>query len=222
MAISKIFLRFNAELADVFTYAKAHQKSLQISDSTIKALTNDLTIWSSSFDLYQNDSTRTIAITRQVRTNYEDISSYLHRFQRNLKESPRVHLTDADYIGLHIHKNKPRRGHIPKPAIAPQIGLLATSHLHNEFEITDPNRPDQNHHAFPDDIAGAGRKLAIVAADATPTKADYSTLSNTGRTMFTINFTPHQEGKRGYLVAWYVNSRGEMGPESKSLSFLIV
>ena len=220
--ISKIFLRFDTELKGIISYAKANQKRLQISDTTIAHLTNDLAIWASQFALYSDDTKRTSAVTHQVRTNYEDIGSYLHRFQQSLKNDPDVDLTEDDYTGLYIHKDKKRRGHIPKPTIAPQIDLLATSHLRNEFEITDPNRPDQNHRAFPDDITGAGRKLAVVATDVTPAETDYITLGNTGRTMFTINFATNQEGKRGYLVAWYVNSRGEMGPESKPLSFLIV
>lgn len=220
--ISKIFLRFDAELKGVVSYAKAHHARLKISAEMLAHLEADLKLWATEFALYQDAATRTSGVTYQVRLNYEAIESYLRRFQGTLKRNPDVTLSGEDYKGLHIHVNLPHRQHVPRPTIAPQIDLLGTSHLRNEFEITDPNRPEQNHRAFPPDIAAAGRKLAVVPAGTTPTAADYVSLSNTGRTLFSLNFEPSQVGQQASLICWYMNSRGETGPPSKPLSFLIV
>lgn len=218
--LSKKFLLFDTELHDVATYVGEHRVALQLSEAVLKHLESDVATWDATFVLYKDDSKRTLAVIHQVHDNYDTISAYVHNLQQSIKRNPDLDLTDEDYTGLHIHRDKPRRGHIPKPEAAPQLQLVLTSHLRNGFEINDADYRD--HRGFPPDVAGAGRKLAVVSAGVSPTAGDYVVLGNTGRTTFRINFEPSQVGKEGHLIVWYLNERGEKGPESAPLKFIII
>ena len=220
--ISERYLLFDEELHEIVEYSKANQERLAISPKILNRLEIDWQTWTKTFKLYIDNSRRTTDITHQVGTNYAAITKYLRRFKNMIKNNLDIELSEADYTGLHIHKRKPRRSQIPKPTFAPQIMLLKTSHLRNKFVVREPRVSNQKRARFPTDVSGAGRKLAVMPTDKSPTAGDYKGLSTTTRTTFTLNFEPSQAGKKGYLIAWYVNRRGEMGPESEPLEFMII
>ena len=222
MKHSKIYDRFNGELQVITTYAKANQKRLDLTAATITALEQDWALWTASYQKYLDPNEQTTPLILRVNKLYHDINSYLRVFKQSVKHNADVDLTEADYKNLFIHQDKRRQGHVHVPNVAPHVELLETHHLTNRFEVVNPNPPEQTHRALPLGAEHIGRKLAVVPTGRpAPQPADYHNLTQIGRTIFELNFEPTQKGQLGYLIAWYVNRRGEVGPESEPTSFVI-
>ena len=220
MKHSKTYASFNDELQNIVQYLASEQKRLEVPAAVVQNLQKDYDLWRANYEAYTDPNRQTTPVVLQTGTLYHDINDYLKQFKQNIKHDMNITLTDADYENLYIHRNKAHRGHIPIPAMAPQVDLLESHHLTNTFEITNPNPPNQNHRGRPKDVAHIGRKLALVSAGSpAPKESDYKNLVQTTRSIFQINFPPEDEGKEGYLVAWYVNHRGEAGPVSKPTTF---
>ena len=222
MRYSKAYATFNSELEHIISYSTANQKRLQITDAVLQILKDDWTLWQSHYEPYLDPGRRTPLVSQSVKTAYHDIDAYLRRFKQSVKMNVNITLTDSDYGNLYIHKDKTARRHHKAPEYAPVINLLSSEHLLNEFELLD-SRPGAEHRRhFPIDVVYAGRKLALVSADAPPpADTDYRTLTQTSRVIFNLHFSPADEGKKGYLITWYVNERGEVGPQSKPVSFYV-
>ena len=84
-----------------------------------------------------------------------------------------------------------------------------------------PDTAGNSHHRLPA-FNQLLHKTAFPAAGVVPTDADYTNISISGRSKFNIqaprDTTP---GTKGYVKCCYVNSRGEMGPESAPFEFIV-
>ena len=86
-----------------------------------------------------------------------------------------------------------------------------------------PVQGDENHRALPGNVQRIGRAVAIMVNDeATPTRAQYRAIDSIGTTVYNLVAAPGDEHKMCWLITWYINSRGEAGPESEPLSFRVI
>ncbi len=69
-----------------------------------------------------------------------------------------------------------------------------------------------------------GRKIAFVKMDdpAKPTSDKYQPLESIGSAVYDIVFESDKFGLKAYLITCFQNARGEAGPESIPLEFLVI
>ena len=65
-------------------------------------------------------------------------------------------------------------------------------------------------------------QFATAAEGTTPTRDGYHAIEAVGTSTHKIQFAPADVGKMGWLITWYVNTWGEIGPESEGLGFRVV
>lgn len=77
--------------------------------------------------------------------------------------------------------------------------------------------------ALPVDIKPFGRALCLTdSAETPPKRAQYHNLEAVGSTTYELVFAPENARMNAWLITWYINNRGETGPESAPLSFMVV
>ncbi len=86
-----------------------------------------------------------------------------------------------------------------------------------------PLQGDENHRALPTSVQRIGRAVAMMTNDeTTPNRSQYNAIDSIGTTAYTMVAAPEDEHKMCWLITWYINPRGETGPESEPLSFRVV
>lgn len=220
--ISKRYYQFNGELEALIGYLTVPNRArLGIRDDQYDGLVAKLPAWSAAFNAYKNPETRTQPVNSEMKRLYKDYEALVRGIRQQVKNLQGVPLTGDDYAALGIHQNKTTRTRHTRPDYAPSIKLIRIAHLENEFEVQHPDSVNINRLALPTGLKLA-RKLAITEPlDPPPEASAYEPIDEAGRGKFTLNFDLAQEGKIGYIICSYFNSRGEHGPESPPLRFYI-
>ncbi|MGU9956881.1 MAG: hypothetical protein ACNYPI_04360 [Arenicellales bacterium WSBS_2016_MAG_OTU3] len=80
----------------------------------------------------------------------------------------------------------------------------------------------KNHTGLPVDISQVGRKIALVALGGPIPKADdYHAINSSGAGTFELVWKPEQISYNCHLITWFINARGESGPEVCHWCFII-
>ncbi len=179
--------------------------------------------WDAQYKLYIDPETHTERQIETTRTAYTQTRSLLSGIQQQVKNSKAVTLTDADIDNLYIHRDAPRRGRVPVPSVAPDNVLLASKHLTNRISTFEPSPGIENHLGLPADVSRVGRKIALVPqGEPAPQASDYHPLDSSGAGAFNLVWQPEQAEHNCYLITWFINFRGESGPESLPFKFAII
>ena len=219
LRLAVAYAEFDALFQTTSLYLPANAERLQITTEQQTAITNMLSVWVDLYNKYIDANQRTRAVIRDIANLYDTDLSYIHDFQQSLKNNVNITLTGEDRHALGIHEDKTTRTPVPRQEVAPNIVEVEVSHLSNTFQTSYPDTAGNSHHRLPA-FNQLLHKTAFPAAGAEPTDADYISIS--GRSKFNIqaprDTTP---GTKGYVKCSYVNSRGEMGPESAPFEFIV-
>ena len=166
-----------------------------------------------AYNKYENPATRTPAVVTDTRKKYEEMNELLDTFRQHIKNNKSIEppLTSEERIALGIHTDKETRTRATIPADAPVIVEIGRDFHSTKFQVK--NRPYK---------ARLLVKVAYPAAGTEPTESDYQIAEETGRKNFTI-IAPSEvaKGTVGYLKGIYFNNRGESGPESRPIQFVV-
>ena len=112
---------------------------------------------------------------------------------------------------------------IDKPTLKPnQNQHQRRINIPSNGSTSAPTASEAHHRALPPGVQRIGRAIALTDAGITPSRDEYHAIAAVGTSTHKIKFAPADEGKEGWLITWYVNTRGEMGPESVGLAFRVV
>ncbi len=223
MRLSKTYADFNSEITVVVPYATANALRLGIPDVQVTALAVAKAAWDAQYKRYMNPEIHGQHQVETTRNLYKEARTLLNDIQQQVKNSKYITLTDADIDSLYIHRNAPRRGRIPVPSVAPDNVLLESKHLTNRIGAFEPNRGAGKRSGLPVDVKQVGRKIAVVAhGEPIPEANDYHAISSSGSGMFDLIWQPEQANHICHLITWFVNYRGEEGPESLPFAFTII
>ena len=222
MQIAKRYLEFDAEAKEFMHHLSGAYSRLAVSPTQYQRMAGELADWTAALALYIDPNTHTPAAVQNARAQYNLFHRSILALRRQLKNSQDIDLTADDYAALGVHKDKTTRTRPPVPNIAPVNVLHATHHLVNEFITSAPTTSEVHHRALPPGVQRIGRALALTDAGITPSRDEYHAIAAVGTSTHKIKFAPADEGKVGWLITWYVNTRGEMGPESEGLGFRVV
>ena len=223
MKLSQKFLDFSAEIAVSVPYLNTNKVRLGVSDAQITALQDYKSNWGTLMDKYIDPEQHVESVVHDVQTLYTTFHHYLEGVKQQIKNNKTWELTGDDYTSIHIHIDQGHRGHIPRPTVSPANQEIKTSHLVKKIFTSNPQPGKENDVSLPVDVAKIGRKLAVAAATApAPGPEQYHTLESIGTAIYDLVFAPEQAGAMGYLITYYINSRGEEGPPSEPFSFRII
>jgi len=220
------YLDFNNELLNIDTYLAADDGAnatrLMVPADQVLALANAYTAWLPAITAYLDPNQRNRATIREVEAQYESAVSLVRALQQQLKRNANITLTGEDRLALGVHLDKTTRTRVPRQTVAPLVEEYETKHMENKFRTSYPDSAGDFHRRMPA-YNSLLIKVAFTPPDAPmPVEKDYDHITQTGRNRFTI--TPPGTmpiGTHGYVKCCYVNSRGEMGPESAPLMFLV-
>ena len=133
-----------------------------------------------------------------------------------------VTLTGDDRTAMGIHLDKPTHTRVPVQTVAPMVENFEMHHLQNKFRTSYPDSAGDFHRRLPA-YNQLLHKVAYSASAEPPTAdTDYNHVGVSGRSAFTVVSPPNtQVGTFGYVKCRYVNSRGETGPDSTPLQFMV-
>ena len=215
------YAELNELLNNMNTWLADHAERLGVSGQQVAELKREAKTWSAIYAEYTNPNTRTRAVIMQIEEDYTRINTLVHTVQQQVKNNAKVTLTGDDHTAMGIHLDKPTRTRVPVQTVAPMVENFEMHHLQNRFRTSYPDSAGDFHRRLP----AYNQLLHKVAYSATadePADAAYDHISVSGRSSFTVISPPDTAvGTYGYVKCCYVNSRGETGPDSAPLQFMV-
>ena len=214
---STLITHANAYLATNDNATRLMVPAAQLAEMTAAAVA-----YGPALALYVNPTTRTRAVIAEVEAQYQNAKPVMSALQQQLKNNANITLTGDDHTALQIHIDKTTRTRVPVQTVVPLVEAYDIKHMETRFRTAYPDSGGDFHRRLPA-YNSLLIKTAFTAADApAPTAADYDHITMSGRNRFTVTPPPNTVvGSLGYVKCCYVNSRGETGPDSTTLKFLV-
>jgi hypothetical protein len=221
MKLSDAILLCHRLLNEFKTHFVANDVRLRASTAELGKLNTLVTDWNATFLKYVNTAQHTEGVVYDMQQLYDKVPPFLEKIRERIRNDVSVELTGADYASLGIKQRRHKRVHVEVYKTAPLVSASGHMHLSVLFTITDP--ANLKRRRKPDDVRCIGFKMAIVDANVeSPKASDYKTLNPKGTTRYRHIFSPEDVGKKVFLIAYYMNNRGEAGVESKPASTFII
>ncbi len=222
MRLSEAYQKFNVEINASVPYMvlAANASRLMLSASQLTSMQAHLADWNTRYPLYIAPETHTPPVVLGVKKAYAVFHKEIQAIKLQLKCNKAIELTVKDYTIIGVHKNAAKREAVPRPKIAPDLSLYKQSHAVRWIFASNP--VDKESKALPKDVHKIGRKMVIQPANQeSPPFSKYQSIESTGKCRFVLTFDASQMGQEAHLMVCYINPRGEEGPYSNPLSFLI-
>lgn len=221
LLLSARFHALDELLTTTNAYMPTNSERLQIPADVVTEISDKTNAWVAEYAKYLDPNTRTRGVIRDVTELYESTLSFMNKFQQDLKNDTSITLTGPDRQAMQVHTDKTTRTPVPVQADAPNITQVSIAHMKNIFQTSYPDTAGESHHRMP-----AYNSLLVKAAflpdGQPPTEGDYTHITSSGRSKFTLRAPEGTAvGSKGYVVCAYMNSRGELGPFSVPLEFLV-
>ncbi|MDD9800485.1 MAG: hypothetical protein OXU29_08505 [Gammaproteobacteria bacterium] len=200
----------------------ANAKRLGVSEEQLDALTDQQSAWETAYARYLDPNTRTRAVVMQMEKIYQATMEMVRTLQQQIKNNAEVTLTGDDHTALGIHKDKETRTRVPVQTVPPVVTVHVIMPRQTTFRAIYPDSRGDAHRRMPA-YNSVMFKVAYTAAGApAPAEEAYDHIGMSGRTVFTVvapDNTP--AGAQGFIKCCYVNSRGEAGPDSEPVKFIV-
>jgi hypothetical protein len=224
MKLSQKIMDFNTE-ANVFVKYITDPPTalrLNVASTQVTAAQTHLTDWTPKFVKYTDPNTHTEISVKGIQLEYEAFHPFILGLKKQIKNNQAVTLIEDDYKNLYIHEDAGRRAHVPRPVISPENDLVLQTHLRAQIFAHSPLPEEKTYIKLPADVEKIGRKLCITKVDdPEPDLSKYQNLESVGATTFDIIFSPDNLNAKAWVRTYYMNPRGEEGPISNAISFVI-
>ncbi len=222
LRMSARYAQFNELLSKILAYLPDNAGRLKIPDSQVAELTETQRQWAPAYAAYMDPNQRTRAVIMDMEKRFKAADAPVRALQQGLKNNPNITLTGDDHTALGVHVDKTTRTPVPVQTVAPLVEAYEMRHMETKFRTSYPDSAGDFHRRLPA-YNSILIKTAFTAADApAPAAADYDHITMSGRSRFTVVAPPNTPvGSHGYVKCAYVNSRGEAGPDSEALMFLV-
>jgi hypothetical protein len=212
MELSLEIMHFHSMVNAFSTYLAANASRLNAPSGEITKLTNLVNDWNPKLLLYMNPLTHATS-TGDIRRAYGKLHPFVQKIKNRIKNDENIELTEADLLSLDIKMKRPRRNHVLPRDFAPMLAVISVSHLTAFLFARDPNHLKKR--KKPDDVKSIGIKIAFTEVKAPPpADSQYRALNPVGKTRFHLFFKAEDVGMKVYIIAYYLNNRGEPGPDS--------
>ncbi len=221
MELSKTILDYHFFFKAFSAYISTNFLALGISSDQKDEIVGLFTAWLLVFDDYTNPNFHNNISIGDINVLYITDHAITEGVKTQIKSNPSIELSGVDYVNLGIARPKKPRSNVPAKDFAPTITLVSNTHLTTKIFAMDPNRIGKK--GKPKDVESIGYKTAYTGADAVPPVAeDYRRQEPEGSTVFEILSVGDKEGKRLWVICYYLSPTHEAGPDSRPFSIVIV
>jgi hypothetical protein len=168
--------------------------------------------WHTAYLAAVNPTTRTHANVSTKNTQKANASSVVRGYGATIRANRAVSDALKINLGLHVRDSEPTP--VPPPSTVPVLAVIGMRQGMQEVRVTDESTPGSR--ARPVGSAGMILFRAIDETAVTnPAQAQF--LAFTGKTDFTCEYDPADNGKTATYFARWTNAKGEMGPWSQPM-----
>lgn len=207
---------FDAWQKNLVSYATKNQAALNLAAPDLAALTSLQADWETKYaaNITAQAAARGAREAKdESRENYEE---GLRAFNRTSQATPSV--TDENRIGMGLPAaTRGERTPVPTPTTRPVVNVDTGQRLRHIISWVDEATP--NRRARPDGVIGCQIWNKVGAQPTGPTDLAYVIMDP--RSPYIIEYEDEDAGKTAYYMLRWVNSRGETGPWSQTVSATI-
>ncbi len=223
MNLSNVILQFNFYFIAFANYLNRTSIAprMGISSTQRTDMNTALADYATKITTYSSPDTHNSGTTNDMIISFKDAYLLVESYKTQIESNSIVVLTGTDRNNLGIAVPVSRRSRIPVPTIRPAVLCVFITNLMMKFICFDPTNPFRR--AKPKDVWSIGVKIAITGVDSPePRLEEYQKLDPEKNTEFEMLFTADQVGKKLYIICYYLNNRGEAGPDSLPFSVTII
>ncbi|MEI6816305.1 MAG: hypothetical protein WCL14_06815 [Bacteroidota bacterium] len=221
MRLSQKLSDFDAEMNNSVPYIESTGTAgrLQISGTKVTSLHDKRELWDPLYDSYKDPLTHAESV-KDINDLYDKFHAEIEDLKKQLKSNTDIVLTGTDYSKIHIHVDLDHRHHVEKSTIAPANTCTKITHLVNRFFTFNPTSGQEAVKHLPKDVKKIGRKVVYTNhGEPVPARDKFLLIDAIGTSSYDIVHATENAHKKGYLITWYLNNRGEAGPESDPFPF---
>jgi len=191
-----------------------------ITPDQVTALTAMLADWKIKFGAYSDPTTWNTNSINDVNTLYLKFFKLTEGIKKQIRGNITVVLLNVERIILDMKPPATRRTHVKVPDFSPVMVCIEKFSMMIKMIAMNPTNPFNR--AKPDGGDSIGYRIAITDAGVTAKPEDYETQVPETDTEFELLFTLDQVGKTVWIIAFYINARGEVGADGFAYSTTII
>lgn len=207
---------FNTWQANLITYIGANLASLGLTAADLTPLTNTQTNWANNYSAYitaQASANGALQTKNSTRDTYE---TTLRSLVRRIQGLPT--LTDAERAAMGISLRDTPRTATGVPDTRPVATTDTSQRLRHTINFADETTP--NSKAKPDGVMGC--EIWVKVGDPSPTDpGQLQFLGMDTRTPYVAEYGGEDANKVAHYMLRWVNTKGEQGPWSHTVSATI-
>ena len=208
-------LRFNFFVNAFIPYitTPANITRFGLMTAQVTALTTFLTDWNLKFTAYVSPITNGRITIDAINASYQSGYTLTQGIRTIIKNISTITLTSEERIVCNL--KRPDLTHTPAgiPKSSPAVTCILQTAMNMLLTAVDSKNSFKK--AKPPGVDAIGIKTAIIGLGSLPpAPGDYVRQEDETTSEFEMLFTAGQAGKVLYLIAFYINSRGEAGPDS--------
>lgn len=207
---------FNTWQTNFLSYVGANQSSLGLTAADLASLTSEQTDWANKYSAYvsaQRTADSALQTKNLARDAYE---SALRSLVRRIQGLPS--LTDAERAAMSISLRDTPRAPVGVPDTRPIATVDTSQRLRHTINFMDETTP--NSKAKPEGVMGC--EIWVKVGDPAPTDpGQLQFLGMDTRTPYVAEYTGEDANKVAHYMMRWVNTKGEQGPWSQTVSATI-
>jgi hypothetical protein len=197
-----------------YTYVNAHLAELGLTAADLAPLAAAQTSWQNAFSSHITAQAAALGARQGKDTARDNFESLTRAFVRRVQAIPSV--TDAARASMNISVAQGRAPATP-PATRPVVSVNTDQRLRHTVNFVDETTPTSK--GKPDGITGCEIWNKVGDPPTGPSQLTY--LGTDTRTPYIAEFKETDAGKTAYYMLRWVNSKGEPGPWSQTVSATI-
>lgn len=197
-----------------YSYVNAHLSELGLTASDLAPLTSAQTVWQNAFSANLAAQAAALGARQGKDTARDNFESLTRSFVRRVQAIP--NMTDAARASMNI--TVPRdRAPATAPTTRPVVSISTDQRLRHTVNFVDETTP--NSKGKPDGVTGCEIWNKVGDAPAGPSQLTY--LGTDTRTPYVAEYHESDAGKVAHYMLRWINTKGETGPWSQTVSATI-
>lgn len=205
----------SAWLDNFVKYANANLTSLGLVAADVTPLQDAMTAWDGKYADHLSAQAAAQGARQAKEESRKSAENTARLLAQRLQTNPNVQNSDRHLLGLNVRSTS--RTAVAAPTSRPVASVDTSQRLQHTISFVDENTPSSR--AKPPGASGCEVWMKIGAAPTDPSELTY--LATDTRTPYTAVFDGADAGKVVHYMLRWVNSRGERGPWSQTVSATI-
>ncbi|MCG3138198.1 MAG: hypothetical protein HJJLKODD_02059 [Phycisphaerae bacterium] len=207
---------FNGWQANFVSYATAHLAELGLAAGDLTPITTAQTAWTGSYTAHLAAQAAAQAARTTKDGNRTALETLIRALVRRLQASPQVSDGERAALGITVPDREPTP--VGAPTTRPLASVDAAQRLRHVIDFSDEASPTSK--AKPAGVIGA--EIWVKVGGTPPVDpGELTFLAVDTRTPYTANYSGSDGGQPAHYMLRWVNSRGETGPWSETITATI-